>query len=368
MKVNGINETVFYGKIIDTHAHIGTLNGHEYKKEQLDVFVKSKLPNDDIVEKMYVSNIDVLTSAENEFDGNKKTLELFKNNEKYEIFASCSPKDGSIDNIKKLYEKYPDKFIGLKFHPSIQNLSPSDKRYEPYMEFADKNKIPCLFHSAVSVDEQGKISKTSVEVSDPRSIYKLARKYKNAPVVMAHLGAGWNESHDRAIDVLTESIKKGDANLYADISWVDIGLPHNGNFPAGEHRDKEHIIKAIKKLKGIGDKDWKYGDQSFRLVFGSDVPIDRFSDKNDRIKEYTAFVDDIKYAIRNDKDLKPEAEKIIDDLFSKNAEKLYNKTNKPPAITPHPNKNKWGWISLGLFLLAGGILLYYKKRSEGKKS
>ena len=145
MKVNGINETVFYGKIIDTHAHIGTLNGHEYKKEQLDVFVKSKLPNDDIVEKMYVSNIDVLTSAENEFDGNKKTLELFKNNEKYEIFASCSPKDGSIDNIKKLYEKYPDKFIGLKFHPSIQNLSLSDKRYEPYMEFADKNKIPCLF-------------------------------------------------------------------------------------------------------------------------------------------------------------------------------------------------------------------------------
>ena len=368
MKINKINASVFYGKIIDTHAHIGTLNGQEYKKEQLDVFVKSKLPNDDTVEKMYVSNIDVLTSAEKEFEGNKKILDIFKNNDKYEIFASCSPKDGSVENIKNLYKKYPNKLIGLKFHPSIQNLDLSDKRYDSYMEFADKNKIPCLFHSEVCVDKNGKINNAVTNISDPGSIYKLAKKYNKTPIVMAHLGAGWNEAHDRAIDILVKSVKKGDANLYADISWVDIGLPYNGNFQHGKHRKKEHVLKAIKKLKGIGDKSWKYGDQSFRLVFGSDAPIDRFSDKKDRILEYTAFIEDIKFAIRNDKDLKPDAEKIIDDLFCNNAKKLYLKKNTSETCIPLWKKNKFVWFGLGLLLLFGSIMLYYKKHSNCKNS
>lgn len=366
MNIIGINKTVFLGKIIDTHAHVGKLNGQTYQKDQLDVFVKSTLPNNDVVEKMYVSNIDVLTAIENEYTGNKKTLDLFKNSNNYDVFAACSPKTGSVDNIKRLYEEYPDRFIGLKFHPTIQNLELTDKKYEPYMEFAAKNKIPCLFHTAVIVDKKGKISKTSTEVSDPKAIYSLAKKYKDTPVVMAHLGAGWNESHDRAIDVLIESVKKGDANLYADISWVDIGLAHNGNFPKDEHRSKEHILKAIKKLKGIGDKNWKHGDQSFRLMFGSDAPLDRFADKNDRIKEYTKFIDDIKFAIRNDKDLKPDAEKIIDDLFYNNAKKLYKKGSSKAV----PDKSgRWKWITAGVIVLLGGVLLFCRnKKSKNKNS
>ncbi len=331
MNISGINNTVFLGKIIDTHAHIGKLNGQSYKKSQLDVFVKKTLPNDDIIDKMYVSNIDVLTATEDEYIGNKKTLKIFKNSKKYEILASCSPKTGNIDKIKRLYLEFPNKFIGLKFHPSLQDLSLTDEKYKPYLEFANQNKIPCLFHTEVTVDNKGQIVPNVKNISDPEAIYKLAKKYKNTPFILAHLGAGWNEAHDKAIDVLIQSIEKGDANLYADISWVDIGLAHNGNFPKGEHRSKEHIIKAIKKLKGIGDENWKYGDQSFRLMFGSDAPIDRFSNKKDRIKEYTKYIDDIKFAIRNDKELKFNAESIIDNLFYNNAQNLYQKEILPTA-------------------------------------
>lgn len=57
-------------------------------------------------------------------------------------------------------------------------------------------------------------------------------------------------------------------------------------------------------------------------MFGTDAPLARFSD--DSAKEvYSKFVESIKSSIRNDKDLKPEADKIIEDLFYNNAKKLY---------------------------------------------
>ena len=337
----------FMRKIIDSHAHIGDLNGKTYTKSQLDVFVKTTLSNNDDVEKMYVSNLDVLTSKKSELEGNRELLDKLKNSNKYELFLACSPKDGNVNNIKNLVKENPDKFIGLKFHPTLQNLDLSDSRYIPYLEFAKKNKIPCLFHSAVTLID-GKINPTVKDVSDPESIYKLAKQYHQTPFVMAHLGAGWQESHDKAIEILIESVKNGDANLYADISWVDIGLEHSGNFDPNEHRSKDHILKAIKRLKGIGENDWKYGDQSYRLMFGSDAPLDRFSDKNNRLKEYTTFIDDIKFAIKNDKDLASEADKIIDDLFYNNAKKLYNKKLK--IATNKTNKYKY---------IAGGVAVVF---------
>ena len=200
--------------------------------------------------------------------------------------------------------------MGLKFHSDIQQLDLSSKKYEPYLEFASEKKLPCLFHSQVALLEGGKLNQNIKHIADPELIYNLAKKYPKTPIVMAHLGAGWNEAHDKATDILIESIKKGDANLYADISWVDIDHEHT------------HVVKAIKRLKGIGEKDWTCGDQSFRLMFGTDTPIDRFK-KEDSRKIYSDFVDKIKESIRKDKDLKLEAEKIIDDLFYNNAKNLY---------------------------------------------
>ena len=134
----------FKGKIIDSHAHIGYHNRENNTKEQLDTFVKSLLPNKDTVEKMIVSDLDVLHSAKKEYEGNKMALELFKNNDKYTLLASCSPKDGDVKNIEKLFKEYPNEFKGLKFHPDIQKLPISDKKYKPYMKFAKLHNLPII--------------------------------------------------------------------------------------------------------------------------------------------------------------------------------------------------------------------------------
>lgn len=350
MKIQSINpttNTLFKGKIIDSHAHIGYHDNQTLTKNDLDVFVKTELSNKDKIEKILVSDIDVLHGVKNEYNGNKEALKIFENDSHYALFASCNPKKGSIEDIKKLLKENNGKYIGLKFHPQIQELEISDSKYIPYFEFANKHKIPCLFHSQVNLDEKGKLTESINRFSDPQVIYDTAKKYKETPFVMAHMGAGWNEAHDKAIDILVKSIKNGDANLYADISWVDIDA---GN--------KNHIIKAIKELKGIGKEDWTYGDQSFRLMFGTDAPLARFKpDKNpDAVKCYNSFVEDIKNAIRKDKDLSKDAEKIIDDLFYNNAKKLY--LDNPISFLQKKNGKKWFAIpSVSAALGFAGYLL-----------
>lgn len=347
---------VFMGKIIDSHAHIGSHDNGNYRKRDLDIFVKSELPNKDTVEKMIVSNLDVLHGIKDEFEGNKAALETFKDSKSYAILASCNPKDGDISKIEKLFKEYPNDFVGLKFHSDIQQLPLSDKKYEPYMKFASDNKLPCLFHSQVNTLNDGKINPELKHISDPESIYVLAKKYPKTPVVMAHLGAGWREAHDKATDILVESIKKGDANLYADVSWVDIDDAQT------------HIVKAIKRLKGIRDKDWTYGDQSFRLMFGTDAPLARFQGE-DAVKTYTDFIERIKTSIRNDKDLMTEADKIIDDLFYNNAKKLYL-TKKQTPTTEQPPRSKYKtllWALAAAIAVISGIAIYKSKHSDSKR-
>ena len=315
MKIQSIQPNIiFMSRIIDAHAHIGYHDHQNLTKNDLDVFIKSKLPNDDTVEKILVSDIDVLHGVKGEYEGNKDALNILENDTHYALFASCNPREGNIQEIENLLKDCKYKFIGFKFHPQIQELELTSPKYTPYFEFANRFKIPCLFHSQVDLTNDGKLAKSVNKYSDPQIIYDTAKKYKDTPFVMAHMGAGWREAHDKAIEVLINSVKKGDANLYADISWVDIDA---GN--------KDHIIKAIKALKGIGASDWKYGDQSFRLMFGTNSPLARVKpDENpDALKCYTRFIEEIKTAIRSDKDLAKNAEKVINDLFYNNAKKLY---------------------------------------------
>ena len=273
MIITKITQVSFMRKIIDSHAHIGQHEGYKLTKDNLDIFVKEPLPNNDTVNKVIVSDLDILKSLKDEYNGNKDLIKIFEGDENYALMASCSPKTGNSENIKKLFRENKNVFVGLKFHPVFQDLPLDSIKYEPYMKFAEKMNIPCLFHTEVITDGKGKLVK-DISISDPDYIYKLSKIFKTTPVVMAHLGAGWGEAHDKAINILIESIKNGDANLYADISWVDIDTKALKNGAPGP---KEHIISAIKKLKGINDSSWCYGDQSFRLMFGTDIPLGRFN-------------------------------------------------------------------------------------------
>lgn len=328
MRLLPLSNLNFRRKIIDYHTHTGPFMDKNFKKDELDKFMSKKLPCGDEVTLMVVSDMKAFNCGADEFLANRAILNKICTDNRYALMLSCSPNNGSAEKLRHFIERYPNTAKGLKFHPNAQNLPVGRPEYEPYFEFAQEYNLPCLFHSVVPTDETGKLirdgngridKKALDKWSDPELIYEAAKKYPQVPFIIAHMGSGWREAHDRTIDILIKATQRGDANMYADISWVDIDSEL-----ANGHRPKPHITKAIKRLKGINDPSWDKGDQSFRLIFGTDAPIGRFGYKNG-IRDYSDFVSEIQYAIKHDSDLAADSEQIIDDIFYNNAKRLIDR-------------------------------------------
>lgn len=359
MKLNSINSINFYGKIIDSHMHVGNWseNGtsQDYTKN-FDVFIKSALDNGDTVEKVIVSNLDCMMQKDggfysDEIAGNKKLLELADKNPKIAPLATCQPGYGDVENIRKLLRENPNKFVGFKFHPEQLNIPVSDPRYQAYIEFAKEMNLPCLFHSARSVDvtyPDGGVGKASV-LSNPEQIYELAKKNKDVRVVLAHWGGDGEANIDITTKCIIDSIKKKDAMLYADISWVDCDNPQ-----------KPNIKRLIEQLKSENGLD--------RILFGTDAPLGRFSSK----QEYEKTINDIKAMIRHE--FSTEAESIIDKIFYSNAKNLFLTKKSDGSgdgggtkITS-PEGNKRVKVLIGICILILGAIGWhcYNKHNKSK--
>ena len=364
LTVNKINHNIFFkGRIIDAHTHVGYWDKPDGKPYELkDIFEitnKTKIDGD-TVEKVIVSSLYCLKTDSNgkplagELEGNKAMLESIKNNKFAAPLAVCQPGIGSVKNIEELFEKNPNSFVGLKIHPKNLKLRADDEAYKAYLEFAEKNNLPCLFHSQCAIDYDKSVLKTAIEdmdPSDPRFIYSLAKKTSKVPVILGHMGAGGKPAHEKALEVLLESINTGDANLYADISWV--GIQSDKNII-----DTEMIIKAIKELKNTSK-----GDKTDRLLFGTDAPIAEFSEVDGL---YTRFVREIKSAIKKNFG-DEEGEKLIDKIFYQNSADLFKLDAQEVAEKSIKKGNKilkyFGVGSLVLLGLAGFTSQLVKKQS-----
>lgn len=62
--------------------------------------------------------------------------------------------------------------VGIKIHACEQHTEISNPGFLPAMEFADKHNLPVLFHTWVE--------------SEVKQAFDLAKKYKNAKVILAH--------------------------------------------------------------------------------------------------------------------------------------------------------------------------------------
>ena len=359
MRLSSVNSINFYGKIIDSHVHVGNWseNGtvRDYTKD-IDVFIKSALDNGDTVENVIVSNLDCMTRKEGGFYsdetvGNKRLLELAAKNPKIAPLATCQPGYGDVENIRKLLREHPNQFVGFKFHPEQLNIPANDSRYQAYMDLAKEKNLPCLFHSARTFDvtyPDGNIGKAS-EFSNPMQIYELARKYKDVPVVFAHWGGDGEANINFTTRCIIDSIKRGDANLYADISWVDCDNPQ-----------KPNLKRIIEQLKAENALD--------RIMFGTDAPLGRFSSK----QEYEKTINDIKSMIR--REFSTEAEDIIAKIFYSNAKKVFlsdkgpDEPKPPQPKTPEPKGNKWtkALIAAGILILGVIGWHYYNKHNKSK--
>lgn len=302
-------------------------------EDMLTLINKSISKPEDKIDKIITSNLDCMvrnhpdaaqsTNFENgipflkdEIEGNLELLKSSINKNEF-LYLTGQPGFGDAKNLEKVLEQASDKFVGVKLHPAQLGIKADDLVYEPYMQFAQKHKLPVLFHSEVKVNWNGSIGTLSNELatSDPEYIYNLAKKFPDVPVIMGHTGAGGAPAHDKAIEIFTKAIKNKDANLYCDISWMDFtpdGLP-NDNIPS--------IVKLIKTCKEE--------DQMGRILFGSDVPVGIFGiDKAERFNTtpsdaYSDMVTKLKTAIKNN--FGDKADDVIDKIFYKNADDLFFK-------------------------------------------
>lgn len=342
---------IFKRKIIDSHIHVGSWNENgkikDYTKD-IDIFIKSNLENGDTIERILVSNLDCMAkdSTNNflldEYKGNKKLIDLAKENEKIAPLATCQPKYGNINNINKLFSENQNKFVGLKFHPEQLNLSANNEAYIPYIEFAKKENLPCLFHSGSS------------EVSNASHIYDLAKKFPEVKFIMAHWGAEESGNYDKVTDIIIESVKTKNSKIYADISWVDCN-----------NSQKPTLKKIITRLKEENALD--------RILFGSDAPLGRFGGNGENgispQKAYSDLLDDIKNMIKKEFS-KNEAEDIIDKIFYKNSENLFFKkpSNQEPQISAiskkKPNNKTILWLSAIFAVITGFGLILKKQKSN----
>ena len=268
-------------------------------------------------------------------------------------------------------DENPNKFYGFKFHPEQLNIPVSDNSYLEYLKLASEKNLPCLFHSARNFDINypgGGVGKAS-NLSSPALIYDLARKYKDVPVVMAHWGGDGDVNIDFTTKCIMDSIKRKDANLYADISWVDCNDPQ-----------KPNLKKIITQLKEENALD--------RILFGTDAPLGRFSVQGENgippKQAYEENIINIKNMIK--KEFPKDADDIIDKIFYQNAKNLFkikpqnesgqtNSPKEPPVPPKPPESSKTGEKRKIIFAIIGGLLLtgaaywhYHKKSKNNQKS
>ena len=165
---------------------------------------------------------------------------------------------------------------------------------------------------------------------------------------MGHTGLGGKIANQKAINVLEESIKKNDANLYAEISWMDFSKGRLNKVP-------EDIINLIKRMKELGKLD--------RIMFGTDAPLGIYGElkfTNLTPKEsYEDTVSSLKSAIINEFG-EEEGSDIINKIFYENAENLFFK-NKPQLQKKKFPNEKQILAGIGGVIGLSSLILIIKK-------
>lgn len=191
----------------------------------------------------------------------------------------------SNDDIKKLVDMAPDKFIGfagidpftarccdilekaftdlklkgLKLHPSKQCFYPGDERLESIYQLCEKYDKPIIFHSGLSWEPDA-LSK----YSRPVEFEELAYKHPKLRICLAHFGWPWVQE--------TAMLMLKYRNVYADtgllyfdsarefynqvftqdipLAWVDRSLRHQVMF--GSNNPRFEQIRMAKEIQELG--------------------------------------------------------------------------------------------------------------------
>jgi uncharacterized protein len=127
---------------------------------------------------------------------------------------------------------------GIKLLPMYAGFQPDDERLDPLWEYAQSNRLPVLLHTGTTF-----IAQAPIECTLPRHLDRVARRFPNVKIIMAHLGHPYEGE--------CVAVARKHPNVYADISAL-----HYRPFQL------YHSLMLVQEY-GIWDK----------ILFGTDYPF-----------------------------------------------------------------------------------------------
>jgi len=160
-------------------------------------------------------------------------------------FGSVDPARGvaGIRLARRLVEEHGVR--GFKFHPSLQDFVPNDRRHYPLYAELESLGVPALFHTGQTGIGSGLPGGRGIKLrwSDPMLLDDVAADFPGLTIVMAHPSVPWQ---DAAIAVAQHK-----ANVYIDLSgWSPKYFP-------------PQLVRATNTLL------------KHKVLFGSDYPLIR---------------------------------------------------------------------------------------------
>jgi len=201
--------------IIDAHTHLGEF---PIFKERLVLDQLITIMDDHNIEKAVVSSLPNTLTLEAQRKHPDRVAGLVRVNP----FDKSSPRQ-----IETAIVDWG--FKGVKVNPLFNNFTPDDPVMAPVMEVAEKYGVPILIHCG------------HPPWSLPWSFERLARKFKEVTIVMAHMGHGHIVYINGAIDVAEDH-----GNIMVDTAGMTM---------------HSKIREAVDRLG------------SDRVMYGSDMPL-----------------------------------------------------------------------------------------------
>lgn len=221
---------------VDTHVHIGGEKlGFQMREDMVIKAMEKYQINYAIVSNGDAAEVDheqILLPEEYQISQESALKRVLHFAKKYpdKIGAAVWVKprlQGVTSELENQIRENREWIYAIKLHPFHSNVAPNDERVIPYLELANKYRLPIVSHTGGG------------EAASPQKLFEAAKMFSTIPFVMVHMGLGSNNRE--ALDLLGKA-----DNLYGDTTWVSM----------------ETTIEAIKR----------YGSK--KILFGSDAPID----------------------------------------------------------------------------------------------
>lgn len=265
----------FYGSICEDESQ-ETFAQNMYGLYKTDIF-----PEEVVFQQMECAGIDkaallpldLTTTYQGMLGTNEQVMKLVeKYPDKFIGFASVDPyREDAEEVLREAFERYH--LSGLKLHPSKQRFYPMDDCMEQIYKICNEYGKPIIFHSGMSAAPDA-LSK----YSEPKLFEEVAYHNPNMKFCMAHFGWPWiqetcmlllkypNVYADTALLYFDNAPEFYEQSLTIDMGkhWIDRSLRHQVMFGSDDPR-----LEMIRMKKAIENMDMR--QSTIDLILGGNA-------------------------------------------------------------------------------------------------